>query len=196
MSRILDRGAVVAAFIGFGMAVTIGISFLLIIPIDAVYWYLAIPAGLIIGYYANSRSGRYRGQWPRIVPNALVAGAVTGLTLAALLLGVKALFFFADTGFPDFNRTDASGAVIPPTCETGADCVYRRYLAANPRELSDAGITDAASFQAAYWAQHWSTASSMAAAAVVAALAGALLFGVAGPRRGEPGLTATSASTA
>ena len=47
-----------------------------------------------------------------------------------LLLAVKALFFFADTGYRDFNRADAAGQPIPPTCSTGADCVYARYLGA------------------------------------------------------------------
>jgi hypothetical protein len=196
VSRILDRGAVTAAFVGIGVAVTIGISFLLIIPIDAIYWYLAIPAGALIGYYANSRAGRRRGEWRWIVPNALFASAVTGLTLAALFLGIKALFFFGDSGFPDFNRRDPSGAVVPPTCEAGADCVYRRYLAADPDELARAGITDAASFSEAYWAQQSSTSSSMVLLAIVAGLAGGLLFGVGGPRRGVPSAEAVAATPA
>jgi hypothetical protein len=194
--RFVDRGAITAAYVGIGMAVTIGISFLLIIPIDAVYWYLAIPAGALIGYYANSRAARRRGEWRRIAPNALFASAVTGLTLAALFLGIKALFFFGDSGFPDFNRRDASGVVVPPTCEAGADCVYRRYLAADPEAVARAGITDAASFGEAYWAQQWSTSSSMVLLTIVSGLAGGLLFGVGGPRRDAPHLTTPAASAA
>ena len=34
MSRFVDRGAIVAAWVGLGMAVTIGVSFLLVIPIE------------------------------------------------------------------------------------------------------------------------------------------------------------------
>ena len=45
MSRFVDRGAITAAYVGIGMAVTIAISFLLIIPIEPVIWLLALPAG-------------------------------------------------------------------------------------------------------------------------------------------------------
>ncbi|HEX3264365.1 MAG TPA: hypothetical protein VHR16_01745, partial [Candidatus Limnocylindrales bacterium] len=140
MSRIFDRGARVAAFVGIGVAVTMAMSFLLIIPIEPAYLLLSIPAGLVIGYYANARSKRIRGEWRRILPNALLAGVVTGATLALLLLGTKALFFFADNGYPDFNRTD-NGVAVGPTCVAGADCVYRRYLAQDPDQLTASGIT-------------------------------------------------------
>ena len=56
VSRFVDRGAITAAYVGIGMAVTIAISFLLVIPIEWIIWLLAIPAGLLIGYYANQRS--------------------------------------------------------------------------------------------------------------------------------------------
>jgi hypothetical protein len=194
VTRLLDRGAVTAAFVGVGMAVTLGISFLLVIPIDPVYLYLSIPAGVLIGYYANSRSSRHRGEWLRIVPNALAAGLATGLSLAILLLGVKAIFFFGDSGFPDFNRRDAAGIEIPPTCETGADCVYRRYLAAEPDVLADAGVVDAASFGRLYWSQQGSTAMLLVILATGGALAGGFVFGIAGPRRGTPRLGAAPAT--
>ena len=63
VTRFVDRGAIVAAYVGIGMAVTIAISFLLVIPIEPIYWLLALPAGLLIGYYANQRSDRRRGPW-------------------------------------------------------------------------------------------------------------------------------------
>jgi hypothetical protein len=182
MTRVLDRGAITAAFVGIGMAVTMAISFLLIIPIGPAYWLVSIPGGLVIGYYANGRSGRARGEWPRILPNSLFAGAVTGLTLATLLLGTKALFFFGDTGYPDFNRVE-NGIPVGETCRAGADCVYRRYLAAQPDALARAGVTDAASFSDLYWSEQWSTARLLVGTATLAALFGGLLFGVAGPRR-------------
>jgi hypothetical protein len=183
MSRFVDRGAVVAAYVGVGMAVTMAIGFLLIIPIQPAYMLLALPGGMIIGYYANARSARIRGAWRRIVPNSLLAGVATGLALAALLLGAKALFFLGDSGYPDFNRTDASGSIVGPTCASGADCVYRRYLAAQPDQLADAGITDAASFADVYWRGQWSAAQLLVAATIGAAVFGGLLFGLAGPRR-------------
>ena len=61
MSRIVDRGAVVAAYVGVGMAVTMAIGFLLVIPIEPIYLLLSFPGGMIIGYYANARAGRDRG---------------------------------------------------------------------------------------------------------------------------------------
>ncbi len=182
MTRFVDRGAIVAAYVGVGMAITMAIGFLLIIPIELIYLLLAVPGGMIIGYYANARSARSRGQWRRTLPNGLLAGVVTGLSLAALLLGVKALFFFADTGYPDFNRTDANGAQVGQACGAGADCVYRRYLAAEPDELAAAGVTDAASFADLYWASQLGTVRLLVAGTIGAALLGAVLFGIAGPR--------------
>ena len=101
MSRIVDRGAILAAYVGIGMALTIGVSFLLIIPIEPVIWLLALPSGVMIGYYANARSNRRAGPWHRILSNALFAAFVTGLAAAILLLTVKALFFYADNGYRD-----------------------------------------------------------------------------------------------
>jgi hypothetical protein len=182
VTRFVDRGAIVAALVGVGMAVTMAISFLLVIPIEPAYILLAFPGGLIIGYYANARSSRRRGQWRRILPNGLVAGLATGVLLALLLLGTKALFFFGDTGYPDFNRVE-NGVAVGPTCIAGADCVYHRYLVAQPDELAVAGVTDAASFADLYWAQQWSTARLLVLGTAGAALLGAVLFGLAGPRQ-------------
>ena len=182
MSRFVDRGAIVAAFVGVGMAVTMAIGFLLIIPIEPAYILLSVPGGMVIGYYANARSARVRGEWRRILPNALLAGAVTGLMLGAFVLGTRALFFFGDSGFPDFNRVE-NGVAVGPTCESGGDCTYRRYLLAEPEDLAAAGVTDAASFADAYWSQQWSTARLLLVMTTGAALFGGVLFGVAGPRR-------------
>lgn len=183
VSRLVDRGAVVAAYVGVGMSVMMAIAFLLIIPIQPAYLLLAIPGGMIIGYYANARSNRVRGNWRRIVPNSILAGAATGLSLAVLLLGAKALFFFADSGYPVFNRADGNGVATGPTCEAGADCVYRRYLAADPKQLADAGVTNAASFSTVYWREQWTAAQFIVALTLGAAVFGGLLFGIAGPRR-------------
>ena len=178
LGRVVDRGAVTAAFVGIGMAVTIGVSFLLVIPIEPVYWYLSIPAGLLIGYYADVRSGRGRGAWARIMANATFAGLVTGLTLAALLLGVKALFFAADDGY----RDPGLGGRI--TCEPGGDCVYRRYLEEQPAELASACVTDAASFSTFYWAQQWSTDGLLLLLSTGFGIAGGGLYGITRPKPG------------
>jgi hypothetical protein len=184
VTRVIDRGAITAAYVGIGMAMTIAVSFLLVIPIEPIYLLLAIPAGLLIGYYANQKSDRRAGPWPRILANALFAGAATALTLAALLLAVKALFFFADNGYPDFNRIDpGSGEPIPPYCDAGAGCVYARYLAADHGdELVGLGVTDAASFTAFYWSQQASTALSLILLTEVGALIGGLAYGFTRPK--------------
>ncbi len=176
LSRFVDRGAIVAAFVGVGMALTMGVSFLLVIPVDPIYWILTIPTGVLIGYYANARSGRLRGAWGRFLANAVFAGLVTGLTLAAMLIGVKALFFAADDGY----RDPGLGGRI--TCRSGADCVYRRYLQAQPDALARAGVTDAATFSAYYWSQQWSTAGMLVILATGSGLGGGILYGITRPK--------------
>ena len=161
VSRFVDRGAITAAYVGIGMGVTIVASFTLIIPIEWIIWLLALPSGLLIGYYANQRSNRVAGPWSRILVNGAFAGLATGLTVAILLLLIKAIFFYADSGYPDFNRADANGNPIPPYCQSGPDCTYQRYLAAGRGpDLVAAGVTDAASFTSFYWAEQVGTAST------------------------------------
>jgi hypothetical protein len=184
VTRVIDRGAITAAYVGIGMAVTIGVSFLLVIPIEPIYWLLALPAGALIGYYANQRSDRRAGPWGRILANAVFAGLVTALTMALLLLAVKALFFFADNGYPDFNRVDPkSGAVLPPLCDSGAPCVYARYLAeGSGPEFEAAGITDVDGFTGLYWRQQGSTAATLLLLTTGGALLGGLAYGFTRPK--------------
>jgi hypothetical protein len=183
VSRIVDRGAVTAAYVGIGVAVTVAVSFLLIIPIEPVIWLLSVPSGLVIGYYANQRSNRRLGPWSRILRNGLFAGLVTGLATALLLLVLKAIFYFGDTGYPDFNRADQQGRAIPPFCQTGGDCVYRRYLARNGEaELRGAGATDATSFGALYWNQQGTVAGVLLVATTLGGVAGAAMYGAARPK--------------
>jgi hypothetical protein len=183
VSRVLDRGAIVAALVGIGVAVTSAVSFLLVIPIEPVYWLLTLPAGLLIGYYANQRSDRRAGPWPRIVANALFAAALTGVTMSVLLLGVKALFFNADNGFRDH---DLGG---PIACQPGADCVYRRYLDdGRGSELEAVGVHDAASFSRFYWDQQLATAALLLGVTTAAGLGGAVLYALFRPKSISPPL--------
>ena len=177
MSRLIDRGALTAAYVGIGMAVTIGLSFLLIIPIEPIYWALSIPTGLLIGWYAGVRSGRARGEWRRIIGNAAFAGLATGLTLAVFLLAVKALFFFADDGY----RDPGLGGRI--SCKGGADCVYQRYLEREGPALKAVGVTDATTFSAYYWTQQAATAELLVVVPTVFALFGGVIYGLTRPRR-------------
>ena len=78
MNRFVDRGAITAAYVGIGTAVTIVASFTLIIPIEWLIWLLVIPVGLTIGYYANQRSNRRAGPLGKILLNGTFAALVTG----------------------------------------------------------------------------------------------------------------------
>jgi hypothetical protein len=184
VTRFVDRGAIVAAYVGIGMAVTIAISFLLVIPIEPIYWLLALPAGLLIGYYANQRSDRRNGPWSRIVVNAAFAGLVTGLTLVAFLIVVKALFFFGDNGYPDFNRIDAkTHQAVPPSCVSGAGCVYARYvLIGDGPQLAAAGISDASTFTSFYWGQQASSTGTILVLTLLGGLGGGVLYGTFRPK--------------
>jgi hypothetical protein len=174
VTRFVDRGAITAAWVGVGMAVTIAVSFLLIIPIEFVYvTLLPVPAGLLIGYYANARSGRIGGPWRRLLTNGAFAGLVTGLTFALLFLAVKALFFNADSGYRD---APLGG---PLACETGADCVYQRYLADGRGDaLAAAGVTDVESFTQLYWQEQLTTGLTVLLYATFGALGGAAMYGI------------------
>ena len=180
MTRFVDKGAITAAYVGIGMAVTIGVSFLLVIPIEPIYWLLTPLAGLMIGYYANQRSNRGRRAWRRVVSNGLFAGLVTGLTLAALLLAVKVLFFTADSGYRDTNLGG------PISCSSGGDCVYRRYLdEGKAAELAALGVTDAASFSRFYWNQQLTTAALLLFITTATGLLGGLTFAISRPPDGQ-----------
>jgi hypothetical protein len=182
VSRFVDRGAIMAAYVGIGVAVTIAMSFLLIIPIEPVVWALAIPAGLLIGYYANQRSDRRAGPWRRILVNGVFAAFVTGLTTAVLLLLVKGLFFSADDGYRDPGQ---GGRIV---CSAGADCVYQRYLGSGRGpDLEAAGITDVSSFTRFYWQQQFSTAGTVVLLTTLGGLGGAALYGVFRPKPVTPG---------
>ena len=179
MTRIVDRGAITAAWVGIGMAIVIVISFLLVIPIEPFVWYLALPAALLIGYYANQRSDRRAGPWPRILVNGFFAGAVTGLSLAVLVIAVKGLFFVADNGYRD---PSAGGSLA---CQPGLACVYERYLAdGRGGDLAAQGVTNADSFGRFYWGQQLATAGLLVGLGAAGGLGGAMLYGLFRPGRG------------
>ena len=170
------------------MAVTIVASFTLIIPIEWIIWLLALPSGLLIGYYANQRSDRRAGPWGRMLANGLFAGLVTGLSAAVLLLAVKALFFYADDGY----RDPGLGGRL--SCEVGADCVYERYLDdGRGPDLVAAGVTDAASFTGFYWGEQFSNAGTIVLLTALGGVGGAGLYGLFRPKPTKPGAS-TAAS--
>jgi hypothetical protein len=190
VSRFVDKGAVIAAYVGIGMALTIVVSFMLFIPIEWIIWILALPSGLMIGYYANQRSDRRAGPWLRILTNGLFAGVVTGLTAAVLLLTIKALFFYADTGFRD------PGQGGPIACSTGADCVYQRYVqAGRGPDLATAGVTDPASFTGFYWNEQIGSSATVFVLTALGGMGGAALYGVFRPKPIESGAGSAPART-
>jgi hypothetical protein len=142
VSRFVDRGAVFAGWVGLGMAVVIAMGFELIVAVQSLVFLAAIPAGLLIGAYANSRSERRR-PWKRVIANALWAGAVTAFSLAILYGGIRLLFVYADSGYRD------AGQGGPLACHTGPGCTYLRYLGdqVHGPELAQAGVNDAADFE-------------------------------------------------
>jgi hypothetical protein len=147
-ARFLDKGAIFAGWVGIGMALVIAIAFELIIAIQTLVFVVAIPAGMLIGGYANARSQRWRPM-RRVFVNAAYAGLVTGVSLALMYGVLRLLFVFADTGYPDFNRVDVNGNPVGIQCATGPDCTYQRYIAdGRAQDLTSAGVTDGGSFGA------------------------------------------------
>jgi hypothetical protein len=142
VSRFVDRGAIFAGWVGLGMAVVIAIGLELILAVQSLVFLAALPAGLLIGAYAETRSARKR-PWRRVLANALYAGLVTAVSLALLYGGVRLLFVYADSGYRD------TGQGGPLVCRTGPDCTYQRYLAdpVHGPELAAAGVHDAADFE-------------------------------------------------
>ncbi len=186
MRRIVDRGAITAAYVGIGVAITLALSFLLIIPIEPIYWLLAIPAGMLIGYYANTKADRRQGPWSRIMANGLFSGLVTGLSLAIFLLGIKALFFYADNGYRDAS---AGGSL---TCQSGRECAWARYDADRGTALRAAGISGAVTFERYYWEQQGAAAAMLIVLTTAGGLGGAALYGSTRPKPGRAGESAAA----
>ena len=182
VSRLVDRGAITAAYVGIGMAVTIVVSFMLIIPIEWIIWLLALPSGLLIGYYANQRSDRRAGPWGRILVNGLFAGLVTGLTAAVLLLAIKAPVLLRRQRLPrpGPGRADRVLASVP-TASTSATST----TGAGP-VLVAAGVTDAESFARFYWGEQFGSAGTILVLTTVGGLGGAALYGVFRPKASVP----------
>jgi len=143
--RVLDRGAVYAAMVGLGMAVTIAISFALVVAVQSLVFISAPVAGAIIGFYANHKSERWRPRW-RLFANAGFAGFVTGLSLALMYVGIRLLFIYADSGY----RPEPMGGQLD--CTMGPDCYYARLVdEGEAGSLAAEGIVDAASLEGAIW---------------------------------------------
>ena len=158
--RFIDRGSVFAGYVGIGMAIVVVIAFALIIPVQTLVFLAAPLSGLVIGNYANTRSGRWRPM-RRLFANAAWAGLVTGLSIALMYMAIRVLFVFADTGqMPDGSvvTTGTAADGTPIACSPGPDCTFHRYLsdpalAETGQDLLAQGITDGDSFARAFVGQ-------------------------------------------
>jgi hypothetical protein len=192
VTRVLDRGAVFAGWVGLGMAVTIAISFELIVAVQALVFLAAVPAGLLIGFYAGARAERRRPVW-RVLVNAAYAGLVTAISLALVYAGLRLLFIYADSGYPAYNQANAAGQPTGPTCAAGPGCAYQRYVdqartdPAFAVALADAGVTDTPSFEAYVLHEELAGAVVLVVMVLGGALAGGAFYAAAGPaKRPEP----------
>lgn len=188
----MRRQAVVAGYVGIGVALILVLSFELIFAVQAIVFLLALPAGLLIGYYANSRDAAggspagaaraggpatlVRLGWGRIAANGAIAGAMTALALAGVYVSIRFLFLYLDTGFR------AGGP--PYSCMTGPDCAYSRSLddPTMRQALAEAGIDSAEEFDAYFRDGQMLGGASLVALVMVGAAAGAGLYGAARPR--------------
>lgn len=165
--RFLDRGAVFAGWVGLGMGLVIAIAFELIVAVQPLVFLLALPAGALIGAYANVRSERWRPRG-RVLTNSVYAGLVTGIGLAVLYVAIRLLFIYADSGY----RVESQGGQL--ACAPGPACTYERYLAAGRGpELEASGVTDAASFEAFVLGEHLAGGLTL----IVLSAGGALIAG-------------------
>src|SRR4051794_4517645 len=167
MSRVIDKGAIFAGWVGIGMALVLAIAFELIIPVQTLVFLLAPVMGVLIGVYANVRSERWRPR-ARVLANASYAALVTGFAVALLYVTLRLVFIYGDTGaLPDGTSL---------TCNTGPDCIYARYVAVGQAdELAPLGITDGKSLEAAAWRELLIFASGL----IVLTVAGGLVGGAA-----------------
>jgi hypothetical protein len=172
---VLDRGALYAAMVGLGMAVTIAISFELVVAVQALVFLSAPVAGAVIGFYANHKSERWRPRW-RLYANAGFAGLVTGLGLALMYVALRLLFIYADSGY----RPEPMGGQLD--CVTGPDCTYARLLDdGRGPDLSAGGITDGAAFEAAVWRWQGETLLILTVLSVAGAIGAATVRAVRRP---------------
>jgi hypothetical protein len=176
--RVLDRGAVYAAMVGLGMAVTIAISFELVVAIQALVFISAPLAGAVIGFYANHKSERWRPRW-RLFANAGFAGIATGLGLALMYVALRLLFIYADSGY----RPEPMGGQLD--CVTGPACTFARLLDDERGEdLEAGGIADASAFESAAWRWQGETLIILTGLTLAGALAAATWRAVRRPPDG------------
>jgi hypothetical protein len=185
VSRVVDRGAIFAGWVGLGMAVVVAMGFELIVAVQSLVFIFAPIGGLLIGFYANARSARRR-PWRRVVANALYAGVFTAVSLAILYAGLRLVFVYADSGYRDGTQGG------PLVCTTGPRCTYERYIeSGRGPELAAAGVADAATFEQFVLQEQLNGALTIIALVTGGALVGGLLYAASSsqPSGAEPATT-------
>ena len=188
MSRLVDRGAITAAYVGIGMAVTIGVSFMLFIPIESVHLAprpAVRPADRLLREPALRSARRAVAPDPRQRPVRRVrhrADRWRVLLLVdqgALLLRRRRLSATPSQGGrvtvdKDDRRPPARPARTASTSATSQ--------AGRGADLVAAGVTDAGSFTTFYWNEQFGSAGHDPADHDVGGLGGAALYGVFRPK--------------
>jgi hypothetical protein len=188
VSRVVDRGAIFAGWVGLGMAVVVAMGFELIVAVQSFVFIFAPIGGLLIGFYANARSERRR-PWRRVMANALYAGLFTAISLAVLYAGIRLVFVYADSGYRDSTQGG------PLVCTPGPQCTYQRYIeSGRGPELAAAGVTDAEAFEQFVLQEQLNGALIIIALVTGGALVGGLLYGAGSSR--QPGTEPTTTGPA
>lgn len=189
----MRRPGVVAGLVGVGVAMVVVVGFELILAIQAVVFLLALPVGLLIGWYAVERErtasaasvaaasvggAAPRIGWGRALGGGLVAGLITGVSLAVLYVLIRLLFLYLDNGFR------AGGP--PYVCTLGPECGYERALdePSLRAALEEAGIHDAAGYTA-----YFLEGQALGGATLLVLVLGGALAGAAAHRAGSSGAT-------
>jgi hypothetical protein len=189
----LSRPGVVAGLVGVGVVMVVVIAFELILAVQAVVFLLALPVGLLIGWYAverertasaagvaggSARAAKPRVGWVRALGSGLVAGLITGLSLAVLYVVIRLLFLYLDNGF----RTGGP----PYVCGLGPECGYQRALdePSLRAALDEAGIHDAAGYTA-----YFLEGQALGGATLLVLVMGGALAGAAAHRAASSGAT-------
>ena len=187
----------VAGLVGIGVAMVVVVGFELILAVQAIVFLLALPVGLLIGWYAVEREGRapaaaglaapaVRGAasrigWGRALGSGLVAGLITGLSLAVLYVLIRLLFLYLDNGFR------AGGP--PYACTLGPECGYQRALdePSLRAALDEAGVHDTAGYTA-----YFLESQALGGAALLVLVLGGSLAGAAARRAASSGATSST----
>jgi hypothetical protein len=186
----------VAGLVGIGVITVVVIGFELILAVQAVVFLLALPVGVLIGWYAVERERRGltagsatqaataakgRVGWRRALGSGLVAGLITGVSLAVLYVLIRLLFLYLDNGF-------RSGGP-PYVCGLGPECGYQRALdePSLRAALDEAGVHDAAGY-AAYFLE----GQALGGATLLVLVLGGALAGAAAHRAASSGATSST----